>query len=89
MTVNYTYNPPREPVGSNRNELRIVVDYRTGETTIYYNGVAYRPDQVSHNLMLRWLESTDWVINWTIYDLDGTRRDFTTWYGQCVSGDCP
>lgn len=89
VTVNYTYNPPPEPGGPDQNELRIVVDYRTGETTFYYNDTAYRPDEVSDDQMRGWVESTGWVIHWTSYDPDGARQDWATRYGECVSGDCP
>ncbi len=87
VTVYYTYNPPQEP--PNQNELRIMTDFRTGETTIYYNGVAYRPGEVSGDQMQNWISSTDGFIHWTTYDQDGTQRDWITRNGVCVGGDCP
>ncbi len=87
VTVDYTYNPPQEP--PNQNELRIVIDYRTAETRFYYNGVAYRPDEVSGDQMQGWISSTGGVIHWTTYDQNGTRQDWITRNGECVSGNCP
>lgn len=89
VIVNYIYNPPQEPGGSNQNKLHIVADSRIGGAMFYYNGVAYRPDEVSGDQMKEWVESTGGVVNWTSYDQYGTRQDWTTQDGECVSGDCP